>query len=102
MERGPGWIDRLLREVALFAALGLAIVMIAALFSYHPDDAAWSSSGAGGAVHNWIGITGAWIADVLLSLFGYVGYLVPGLLLLIGWVVYRGGAIEEAAPRLPP
>ncbi len=94
-------MDRLLREIALFGALGLAIVLTAALFSYHPDDAAWSSSGAGGAVHNWIGITGAWMADVLLSLFGYVAYLLPTLIVLIGWVVYRGGAIEDTAPRLP-
>src|SRR5689334_4169793 len=95
-------MDRLLREVALFAALGLAIVLTVALFSYHPDDAAWSSSGAGSAWHHWVGITGAWLADVLLSQFGYVGYFLPALVLLIGWVVYRGGAIQESAPRLPP
>ena len=95
-------MDRLLREVALFAALGIAAALAAALFSYHADDSAWSSSGAGGPAHNWIGITGAWMADVLLSLFGYVAYSLPAALLLVGWVVYRGGAIEESAARLPP
>jgi S-DNA-T family DNA segregation ATPase FtsK/SpoIIIE len=102
VEEGPGWMDRLLREVALFAALGLSVVLAAALFSYNTDDPAWSSSGASAAVHNWVGITGAWIADVVLSLFGYVAYILPAAVVLFGWVIYRGGAIEESARRLPP
>src|ERR1043166_2160057 len=84
VERGPGWMDRVLRGVALFAALGLAIVLTAALAGYSPDDpSSWSSTGSGGAVHNWIGPVGAHAAGDLLSLFGYVAYLLPLAVVLV-------------------
>ena len=42
-----------------------------ALLSHSPLDAAWSTSGDGGAlVHNRIGVLGAWVSDLGFFLFG--------------------------------
>ena len=68
--------------MALFA---VAIYLVTALVSYHPDDPGWSHSVSVESVHNSAGIVGAWLADVLLYLFGYFGYLFPILILLSSW-----------------
>ena len=89
VERGPGRLERVLREALLLSCLGVTIFLLAALFSYDIDDPGWSSSGAGGAISNLMGLTGAWIADVLFSLIGYVAFVLPWLIFLLGLHVYR-------------
>src|SRR5689334_4742972 len=98
---GAGRLKRLLREVALWGTASVALILLVALFSYAPEDPGWSSSGAGGAVQNLIGPTGAWLADVLLSLAGYVAYALPVMVFLMGLILYRGrieGDVLQIAP----
>jgi DNA segregation ATPase FtsK/SpoIIIE, S-DNA-T family len=66
-----------LREVlpAMAVILGISFIMLA-LGSYHPADAGWSSTGKTGGFYNWLSAPGAWIADVLLYLFGRSIWLV--------------------------
>ncbi|HEX4871123.1 MAG TPA: DNA translocase FtsK 4TM domain-containing protein [Nevskiaceae bacterium] len=89
-----GWLERLPREAALLACVGLTLFLLTALISYSPEDRAWSSSGQGGesSVGNLAGPIGAWVADGLLSLGGYVGLILPWFLLALGLRVYRGAA----------
>ena len=65
--------------VALLAFLALILA------TYHKTDAAWSFSGSGGAVQNKGGVVGAWLADLLLYLFGLSAWwwLFAGVVLLI-------------------
>ncbi|MGQ0586390.1 MAG: DNA translocase FtsK [Gammaproteobacteria bacterium] len=98
---GAGRLERLLREVALWGTASVALILLVALFSYAPEDPGWSSSGSGQSVHNLIGPTGAWLADVLLSLAGYVAYVLPLMVFLMGLVLYRGrieGDLLQIAP----
>ena len=98
---GAGRVERLLREAALWGTASIALILLVALFSYQPDDPGWSSSGSGGSVRNLIGPTGAWLADVLLSLAGYVAYVLPVMVFLMGLVLYRGrieGDVLQIAP----
>jgi S-DNA-T family DNA segregation ATPase FtsK/SpoIIIE len=98
---GAGRLERLLREIALWGTASVALILLVALFSYAPQDPGWSSSGEGGAVQNLIGPTGAWLADVLLSLAGYVAYVLPIMVFLMGLVLYRGrieGDVLQIAP----
>ena len=98
---GAGRLERLLREIALWGTASVALILLVALFSYAPDDPGWSSSGSGGAVQNLIGPTGAWLADVLLSLAGYVAYVLPVMVFLMGLLLYRGrieGDVLQIAP----
>ena len=66
--------------VPFFLGAGACVLMAAwfnllwllALLSYSPQDAAWSTSGAGQRpfVHNWMGRVGAWLADACYFGFG--------------------------------
>ncbi|TAM10226.1 MAG: DNA translocase FtsK [Nevskiaceae bacterium] len=98
-EDDPGWLDRMPQEAVLLGCVGVALLLIISLFSFHPGDVSWSTSGDGEAVQNLAGSAGAWLADALLSVFGYVAFLVPWAILWIGLRVFRGGS--EAASRLP-
>ncbi|MBB3060039.1 DNA translocase FtsK [Microbulbifer rhizosphaerae] len=75
-------IARLLREGMLIALLAGALLLAISLVSYSPQDPGWSHTGHLDQVENAIGPTGAWLADVCLSLLGWMAYLFP---LLIGW-----------------
>ncbi|GIX33633.1 MAG: DNA translocase FtsK [Lysobacterales bacterium] len=55
------------------------------LFSYQPADPGWSHSGGEGPVRNLGGVVGAYLADLLLYVFGYGAFLLPLLLLGGAW-----------------
>jgi len=93
-----GWIERLPHEAMLLACVGIALFLLVALLSFHPDDAGWSSSGGGGATRNLAGTAGAWLANGLLSCVGYVAFLLPWAVLWLGLRLFRG---FEAPIQLP-
>ena len=73
-------VGRILREGSLIGLLVLCAVITLALLSFSPDDPGWSSTGSGAPIANMSGKAGAWIADVLFSLFGQLAYLFPIML----------------------
>ncbi|WP_043316254.1 DNA translocase FtsK [Microbulbifer sp. HZ11] len=79
-------IARIVREGALITLLAGALLVGISLLSYSPQDPGWSHTGSGRDISNAIGPTGAWLADVCLSLLGWMAYLFP---VLIGWRAYR-------------
>jgi S-DNA-T family DNA segregation ATPase FtsK/SpoIIIE len=62
--------------------LGLvAIGLLLALGSYHPEDPSFSTfSSHWQAPHNVLGYFGSWLADIFFQLLGHGAWLVPGLL----------------------
>ena len=79
-----GWA-RFATEIAIIAGfLGLAFAILA-LGSYSLQDAAWSTSGAGGATLNHAGRAGALVADLLYYLFGYSAWWLVAVGMR-GWV----------------
>jgi DNA segregation ATPase FtsK/SpoIIIE, S-DNA-T family len=69
--------------VVLFAA---AVLWIVALVTYEPSDPAWFFSTE--ATHppaNFAGRVGAFVAEASFQLLGYASYLVPGVLMVLGW-----------------
>ena len=96
-EAEPGWLTRLPREAALLACTGVALFLIVALASYHPSDPGWSNANVGPA-KNLAGIAGAWLADALLSVLGYVAWLMPWMVLWAGIRVYRGVRVRSPLP----
>ncbi len=83
-------VARGLREGALLILGALAIFLLVSLVSYHPADPGWSNSGDVVRIHNAGGLIGAWLADVLLYLLGYLAYLFPIMVGYSGLLVYRG------------
>jgi S-DNA-T family DNA segregation ATPase FtsK/SpoIIIE len=92
-------VRRALRESALLLFGLAALILCAALVSYDPHDPGFSFSGEPGTVHNAIGPVGAWLADVLLFLFGRPAFLFPVMLAVLGWVIYRAHAVPELKSR---
>jgi DNA segregation ATPase FtsK/SpoIIIE, S-DNA-T family len=72
-------------------------VLFMALITYSPDDPGFSFTGNAGAVHNRIGVVGAWLADVLFFLFGWPAFLFPLLLGAAGWSLQRRLRQESAS-----
>ena len=89
-------LGRLMREAVLFAAAAITLFLLAALVSYSPRDPGWSGLGDGTAIRNLFGAPGAWFADVLLSLFGYLGFIFPWLVLYGGWLVFANSERERS------
>lgn len=69
--------QRIMREGALISAFLLGLVLLVALLSYSPQDPGFTTTGSGDPVENAIGHMGAWLADVLLHMFGYFAYIFP-------------------------
>ncbi len=87
-----GTPGRGLREAALLLALSFAGFLATALLSFHVDDPAWSQIGDTGPVRNRGGVLGAWLADFLLTAFGYLAYGLPLAILYAGWRHFKGQA----------
>ncbi|WP_235567848.1 DNA translocase FtsK [Lysobacter sp. Root690] len=83
--------QRLMRDIALIVIAPLLLYLLASLVTFSPTDPGWSHSGSITApLHNLGGRVGAWIADVLLYLCGYVAFLLPIMLGAIAWIALFG------------
>ncbi|MFV1993520.1 MAG: DNA translocase FtsK 4TM domain-containing protein, partial [Acidiferrobacterales bacterium] len=67
----------LLREAALYVFGAIALYLLLSLWTYTPTDLAWPHQGAARSVSNIGGPFGAWLADILLNILGYLAYLIP-------------------------
>ena len=91
-----------LREAMLLAWLAASGYCVLALVSYSPDDPGWTYSGATAGARNLVGLSGAWLADVLFTLLGYMSYLIPAILMLMAghWVWGRSEGWDLLARAL--
>jgi S-DNA-T family DNA segregation ATPase FtsK/SpoIIIE len=84
--------NRRLNEVTGMVLLVAASLLFLALASYRPTDPSFNTVGgfaAGRAVHNWIGLIGASVSDLLLQVEGVAAFLCPLLLGGLGWTWLR-------------
>ena len=68
------------------------LLILLSLASYLPEDPSLNTAVATGTLpHNWIGPAGAFVADGLFQVFGWVAYLLPLALLVVGarWLLAR-------------
>ncbi|MGA7244156.1 MAG: DNA translocase FtsK 4TM domain-containing protein, partial [Terracidiphilus sp.] len=79
------------RALNMFLGLVLSLVSVLlflALATYHPSDSSINTaSGAdpAHAVHNWIGLFGAYLSDILFQAFGITIFLFPLWIGGLGW-----------------
>ncbi|QXL85010.1 DNA translocase FtsK [Comamonas sp. NLF-1-9] len=68
-----GAVARFGQEILLLLGLLLWLFWLLALWSYSPQDEAWSTAGAaaGQAAANWVGRLGAWVADGSYFMLGF-------------------------------
>ncbi|WP_330967842.1 DNA translocase FtsK [Lysobacter sp. A3-1-A15] len=83
--------QRLMRDIALIAIAPFLLYLLVCLVTYSPQDPSWSQSGSITApLQNAGGKVGAWLADMLLYLTGYVAFLLPVVLGGIAWIALFG------------
>ena len=89
------FFQRLLRELGFWSLAVIALGMIGALATFHPEDPAWTHTATVAQLHNLGGVAGAWFADVGLYFFGYAAYGVPVGVAFAGWRLFKRGALLE-------
>ena len=80
----------------MLLSLALAVYILVALVSYDPRDVAWSHSGSSDIILNVAGIAGAWIADILFYLFGYMAFLLPVMILYNSMILVKVWQVDSA------
>ncbi len=83
-EGGRDFLRRRMMELVGVGVAAAGVVLLLALFTYSPGDPSLNHA-TGRAPHNLVGISGAYISDVLLQTFGLAIILVP--VALITWGV---------------
>ena len=77
------------KEITVIVLGAVSLFLVVALASYNPADPGWSQAVEVHGVHNRGGMVGAWISDILLYLFGYLGYTFPFLFAFDGWRIFH-------------
>src|SRR5207247_665185 len=83
------------------ALFGAALSWIVSLASYDPGDPVWFfSTGPLAAPANFAGRVGAFLAELSFQLFGYGSYLIPAVLVVIGWHYFWCRGLDAAITKL--
>ncbi|MFT5013944.1 MAG: S-DNA-T family DNA segregation ATPase FtsK/SpoIIIE [Patiriisocius sp.] len=79
------YVRRRLGDGAVIALISLSLYLILALASFNLSDPGWSYTGTNAEVQNLVGASGAWLADVLFFVFGYLSIVFPAMLAWQAW-----------------
>ena len=94
---------RLLDEARWFANAGAGLLLALILLTYDRADPGWSNAGPPREIHNAGGRVGAWLADLLLYLFGASTWIWVGLIAVLLWRgILRMRAREMSARGVTP
>jgi S-DNA-T family DNA segregation ATPase FtsK/SpoIIIE len=88
------------REIAALAIFFIAVFLMLALLSFHPQDPSFSHrTSEDTPARNLLGITGAYLADGFLQLFGFASFLSPLVLFYLA-IKYLFSLSFRAGPGL--
>jgi S-DNA-T family DNA segregation ATPase FtsK/SpoIIIE len=97
----PEKIAVVLQESRWLALVALAVFLGLALWGYHRDDPGWSHAVHTTTLHNPAGRAGAWVADLMLYVFGVSAWWWIVLLIAVVWWGYRRLDGLRTADRRP-
>ncbi|MQY51146.1 DNA translocase FtsK [Rhodocyclus gracilis] len=97
----PEKIVLVIQESRWLALMAVAAFLALALWGYDRADPGWSHAAATSALHNPTGRAGAWLADMLLYLFGLSAWWVIALFVVLVWRGYRRLDGLRSADRRP-
>ena len=92
-----------LNELIGFLGVTIAVLIALALLSYSPHDPSFNVSADSPDVHaarNWIGLVGAYGADLFFQGFGYAAFLVPVGIFLLAYRWFRSEPMDSPAIKL--
>ncbi len=96
--------SRFAQEIGLLLGGVLLVLALLSLLTYHPGDAAWSTSGHGEGLRNWVGRAGAWVSDLAFFGLGFSAWwclMVGAQVWLSGFARWMRGPAQDESPHLP-
>ncbi len=93
-------VVRYLKEISVIFMAACALFVALSLFTYDPSDPGWSQAVSVSEISNGGGIVGAYLANILLYIFGYPGYLFPLIFIFDGWRIFKSRRLELPVRRL--
>jgi S-DNA-T family DNA segregation ATPase FtsK/SpoIIIE len=97
----PEKIALLLEESRWLILIVIASFLALSFWGYNPDDPGWSHAVYTTTVHNPAGRSGAWLADLMLYVFGLSAWWWIVLLLVFVWWGYRRLNRQRPVDRRP-
>ncbi|GGI53331.1 DNA translocase FtsK [Oxalicibacterium solurbis] len=88
-DQPPGRIARLLSEARWLILAVVTLYLMLIFLTYSPVDPGWSHANVVAKLHNLGGRVGAWLADLLLFIFGASAWWLCIFLLRLVWLGYR-------------
>ena len=87
--------EKFKRDIKIVSWLALGLFVSLALFSYNPADPSLNSTGGLVAqVHNYCGIVGSFLADILYQFFGMAAWGFVALIFRVAYVSLRGAELD--------
>ena len=99
-ESFSGRLASVVAEAGLVVFFGLAAFVLLCLATYHEGDPGPTHTGSRDVIQNMGGRAGAWIADLLLTLFGRSAYFFLIFVCVVGWRIYRNRVNQVSPGRL--
>jgi len=93
------WLSDFIRDLIAFSFVIIALLTFVACLGYSPDDPSFLQA-TDKVLGNWLGLTGATYADIILQTLGFSGYLISLFLLLWGTAMFRGRIETSIIMRL--
>ena len=89
-----------LNELLAFVFLVAGLIVFLALVSYHPLDRSWNTVSEGLPPVNIIGAVGARLSDLMLQAVGLAAYMLPVMIVLLGWKWVRSADIAAPSAKV--
>jgi S-DNA-T family DNA segregation ATPase FtsK/SpoIIIE len=86
-------------EIIAVILLALAVLVFLCLVSYNPMDPTFNTVSSQ-KVQNWVGVVGANFAEFLVSIVGLTAYLLPALIVLMAWRVFRAKDLQLSLTQI--
>ncbi len=89
-----------LDEIKGIIILGCAILLLASLISFVPEDVSWYTSSPNNPAQNLIRIVGAYVAGAMLFVFGLSSYFLVLFLFFLSWNKFSSQDLRFSFPKL--
>ena len=86
-------------EIKAITILALAIVLFVSLISFVPEDLPWYTSQPNIPAKNLVSVVGAYLAGILLFIFGYSSYFIIPFLGFWSWNKFTSREINFSFPK---
>lgn len=95
------WVSLRMNEFLGVASFAGALILLIALTSYDAADPVWWFKTAGPeSIQNFVGPVGAFLAEMSYQTLGYASYLIPVLLVKIGWHSFWCETVDAGYTKL--